>query len=122
MSRATVQQQKPQAEPGEKKRRKRKYELYTGSGSEEEEKKKAPPPPRGPRPPPIVDYHALLQLANAKQHEPVVIERLAAPRPEESRPLTKQEKERRMEEELHRKVCVEGEETALPRQQRGWGL
>ncbi|KAK8774391.1 hypothetical protein V5799_011076, partial [Amblyomma americanum] len=91
-------------DPHERKPRKRKYELYTGepSGGEEEERRK-PPPKAAPRPAPIVDYHTLLQLANAKQHEPVVIERLAPAKTEESRPLTKQEKERRLEEELHRK-------------------
>ncbi|KAL1484167.1 hypothetical protein MTO96_032740 [Rhipicephalus appendiculatus] len=90
-------------EPPERKPRKRKYELYTGDQSDEEKKKKPPPLKPAPRPPPVVDYHTLLQLANAKQHEPVVIERLAPTRTEESRPLTKQEKERLLEEELHRK-------------------
>ncbi|KAH8025548.1 hypothetical protein HPB51_009503 [Rhipicephalus microplus] len=95
---------KQKQEPPERKPRKRKYELYTGDQSDEEEKKKKPPALKpAPRPPPIVDYHTLLQLANTKQHEPVVIERLAPTRTEESRPLTKQEKERRLEEELHRK-------------------
>ncbi|XP_064480775.1 protein SPT2 homolog [Ornithodoros turicata] len=90
-------EQKPQ----ERKPRKRKYELYTGEDEPKEEKK--PRPVTRPPPPPIVDYHDLLKIAKVKQHEPVQAEKVVEKPKEESRPLTKREKERRMEEELHRK-------------------
>lgn len=89
-------------EPHERKPRKRKYEIYTGEDEKSEDERPAPRPV--PRPPPMTfNYQDLLRLANEKKNEPVVVERLAPPTKEEHRPLTKQEKERKMEEELHRK-------------------
>lgn len=98
-SEVSTEQQKPH----ERKPRKRKYELYTGEEEPEEEEIKKQRPPTSRPPPPVVDYHDLLKIARVKQHEPVPIEKPVERQKEEWRPLTKQEKEKRLEEELHRK-------------------